>query len=123
MRLIKSHGQSVTEYAIVFSVVAAAILGMQIFVRRGLQAKEKAVVDHFTSVTGSAIGAGGGTIATISQYEPYYASSAYGVTQGSTTNDTVAAGGVVTRTVTNDSTTRTGSATTGTDLNADNTWQ
>lgn len=121
MHIIRRGGQSVTEYAIVFSVVAAAILGMQIFLKRGLQAKEKDVVDHFTSIGGT--GPGGGTIATVSQYEPYYAKSDYTVTQGSTVKDEVASGGKGTRTVSREDTTRTGATTTEVGLGADDSWK
>lgn len=110
-----------TEYAIVFSVVAAAILGMQIFLKRGLQAKEKDVVDHFTSVSGS--GPGGPAIGTTTQYEPYYAQSDYNVTQGSTVKDEVVSGGKGTRTVSREDTTRTGSTTTEVGLGADDSWR
>lgn len=122
MRLIRQRGQSVTEYAIVFSIVAAAVIGMQIFVKRGLQGKQKDVTDFFTGVTGDAAGVGK-QLATIPQYEPYYASSTYNVTQGNTTKETVAVGGTVTRNVSRDSTTRTGSATTGVTLGADKDWK
>ena len=120
MRMIKRSGQSVAEYAIVFGVVAAAVIGMQVFVKRGLQAKERDVVKHFTGVTG---GVGSGAIGTTSQYEPYYAASDYAVTQGTTSKEELTTGGGVKRDTSRDETKRTGSATTDTTLGADATWQ
>ncbi len=121
MRMIKKSGQSVAEYAIVFGVVAAAIIGMQIFVKRGLQAKEHDIVAHLASVAGSVTGTTGtGAIGTKLQYEPYYASSDYTVKQGTDSKEEMKTGGEVTRNTTRGDTTRTGFATTGTDTSAGN---
>lgn len=124
MRTVKRRGQSVTEYAIVFSVVAAAIIGMQLFVKRGLQAKEKDVIGYLTGQTGGVAG-GTGTIATTNQYEPYY--TAAGAYTTDTTNvpstETGTVGGRIARTGIDETTTRTGSATQGVSLSADDTWQ
>ena len=121
MRVMAKNGQSVTEYAIVFSVVAAAILGMQIFVKRGLQAKEHDVTNYFTKVTGDSLGVG--SVGTTAQYEPYYAQSDYTVAQSSKSKDNVTTGGKVDRTVEKDDTTRTGSSTTGVTISADSAWR
>ena len=76
MRLIRQRGQSVTEYAIVFSVVAAAVIGMQIYLKRGLQAKEKGVTDYYTRVGGVVTNVTSTrTINNTAQYEPYYANA------------------------------------------------
>ena len=45
MLSIHSRGQSVTEYLLVFGVVAAAITGMMVYAKRGLQAGLKAAAD------------------------------------------------------------------------------
>jgi len=80
--LRKIRGQSTAEYAVVLSLVIAAVIGMQIYVKRGLQARVKAGTDSFT-------GAGAGFEFTegtagitaqykpLRQYEPYYQESAY----------------------------------------------
>ena len=77
MRVRRRRGQSVTEYAIVFSVVAAAVIGMQIYLKRGLQAKEKGTVDLLTQVSSAPLNAAGDTrtLGKTAQYEPYYANS------------------------------------------------
>jgi len=78
------RGQSVTEYAILLGVVIAVFAGMQLYVKRGLNSKIKAV-------TNAATGAGDGAAVNMTddegntlslniptakqQYEPYYAES------------------------------------------------
>mgnify|MGYP001596837968 CR=1 FL=1 len=96
----KIRGQSTAEYAVVLSLVIAAVIGMQIYVKRGLQARVKAGTDSFTSVQkGTKFGLdtvdmpgytpkfaadGGGFSAitaakfgALTQYEPYYQESSY----------------------------------------------
>jgi len=46
LRLTRSKAQSTAEYAIVIALVIAAAVGMQIYVKRGLQAKVKDAVDY-----------------------------------------------------------------------------
>lgn len=41
-------GQAITEYAILIGVVVAALLGMQVYAKRGLQAGIKATADHLS---------------------------------------------------------------------------
>lgn len=108
-----------TEYAIVFSVVAAAVIGMQLFVKRGLQAKVKDVSNYYTNQTG------GVAIGTTAQYEPYY--TAAGTLTTATTNkpyaEAMSAGGKIARTSIDDTTTRTGSTTQAVDLATDDNWK
>ena len=98
--LRKIRGQSTAEYAVVLSLVIAAVIGMQIYVKRGLQARVKAGTVSFTSVQKDTsfsleatdmlgytpkFAADGSDLSTItatkfgklSQYEPYYQESAY----------------------------------------------
>lgn len=82
--LRKKHGQSTAEYAVVLSLVIAAVIGMQVFVKRGLQARTKAGADAFTNVgrgfNFSAVtnsGVNSVVLSNLSQYEPYYAESTY----------------------------------------------
>ena len=42
----KRSGQSTAEYAIVIGLVIAAAVAMQVYVKRGIQAKIKGVVDY-----------------------------------------------------------------------------
>lgn len=75
----RERGQSTGEYAILFGVVIAAVVAMQLYVKRGAQAQLKMGVDVFTKA-GSGTQTGGQSFAlssSTSQYEPYYAKSYY----------------------------------------------
>jgi Flp pilus assembly pilin Flp len=39
----KEHGQSILEYTIIIAVAAAALMAMQVYVQRSLQAQLKAI--------------------------------------------------------------------------------
>jgi hypothetical protein len=113
------QGQSLTEYAILFSVVAAAYLGMQLYFKRGVQAKIKGVSDHFAQTASDTTGA-------LNQYEPYYtAESSYDVTQRRDADVEVKEGFTVAKEGIAEHTDRAvgGHETQGTDLGADNHWQ
>ena len=100
---MRNHrGQSTAEYAVVIGVVVAAIIAMQVYVRRGMQAKVKDVTDHFTSQFGST-----------KQFEPDFASSDFTVAQDRSASEQVTKGYEVDRTGISETTSRTGSATTG----------
>ena len=118
MTMLRRKGQSTAEYAIMISVVVAAVVGMQLYLKRGLQGKEKDVTDHIGTKLAEKVP---GLTAT-AQYEPYYAQSDYTVTQNAASTQAYKAGGTVNRTVTNDDTTRTGSSTQGVDLSQDDAW-
>jgi len=60
-------GQSTAEYAIVIGLVIAAAVGMQVYVKRSIQAKIKDAADYNDSSASSML--------TTSQYEPDYATS------------------------------------------------
>lgn len=103
-RLIKRRGpdgQTTAEYAVVIGVVIAAVVAMQVYVKRGLQAKVKGVADNLTQQ--------GADTAKTKQYEPYYTESTYEVTQDRGSTDKVVTGGAVSRTGITETTERTGS--------------
>ncbi len=85
MKLRASRGQSLAEYSVVIAFVLAAAIGMQVFAKRGLQARIKTATDQLGSITvNNAKVAGGDSTAahpvlknftSLEQYEPYYASS------------------------------------------------
>ena len=93
------RGQSMAEYAIVLTVVIGAIVAMQLYVKRGLQAKVKDVTD----VVGAGL-----TGSKTNQYEPYYASSDFNVTSSQKSNEQYNPGGTVFRDTQKEETTRTG---------------
>ncbi len=75
IKLVKRRkAQSTAEYAILFGVIIAAVVGMQTYVKRSLSAKMKDTSDALTSVTGDVSG-DGNILKTTWQYEPYYSSS------------------------------------------------
>ena len=52
MRLRKTKAQGTAEYAILISLVAAAVIGMQTYVKRGLQAGQKVASNDYTARVG-----------------------------------------------------------------------
>ncbi|MFH0854905.1 MAG: hypothetical protein V1869_00075 [Candidatus Omnitrophota bacterium] len=104
-------GQSTAEYAIVIGLVVAAVVAMQVYVKRGLQGKIKDAVDYKDS--------GDNVTGTTAQYEPYYTQSAMSSTQSATDTEDTATGGGVARTV-NTAASRTGTQTVKAAVNQSN---
>ena len=50
------HGQTLLEYLLLFAVISAAMLGMQVYAKRGIQAVVKTVVDEMSPVPGDTSG-------------------------------------------------------------------
>lgn len=99
--------QNTAEYAIMIAIVIGVFSAMQIYIRRGLQARIKSGVD----VIPGQVATEGNVFGTATQYEPYYiregASSMTSVTQEGTERGAVAeAGGI--RELTNATSRRTG---------------
>ncbi|TAN61408.1 hypothetical protein EPN16_03240 [bacterium] len=88
----KLKAQSLTEYALVIALVSAGLIGMQVYVKRGIQAKVKNFVDG--SVKESARMAGRPQL---SQYEPYYTDSSFIVAQSQKSAVTYNPGGTIRR--------------------------
>lgn len=73
-----SRGQSVAEYSIAIAFVLAAVIGMQIYAKRSIQARVKKAVDTLVAVDPDAAGVGATWLAgwqNIRQYEPYYSNT------------------------------------------------
>lgn len=123
MNLMRRRGQSVTEYVVVISVVAAAVIGMQIFVKRGLQAKQKDVTDHYTNAGGD-IASLGVDLAKVAQYEPYYSTEGTYRTEieNKAFNERMLAQGQIRRIGIDETTTRTGGSQQKVDLTQDDAW-
>ena len=111
----RRRGQSTAEYAVVLGVVLAALVAMQIYVKRGAQARIKLGVDEFTKagaaqrswITNAANLTSGDVVLTNraqtadGQYEPYYAESNYAVSRQSTVDeDTNLRTGTITKAIT-----------------------
>lgn len=88
MAKFKRCGQSLTEFAICLAVITAVIAGMQIYVRRSLQARYKYGADYFFSKLGNEAQEKQVSLPVYkSQYDPYYRESE--TTEDKTTDDTV----------------------------------
>ena len=98
-------GQSTAEYAIVIGLVIGAAVAMQIYVKRGIQAKVKDAVD-FNDSSAASYGIG-----VTAQYEPDYATSTNMVSTRKSTEkaDTTAGGGLTRAIVGSEESSRTGS--------------
>jgi len=102
--LRKLRGQSTAEYAIVIGLVIGAAVAMQVYVKRGIQAKVRDAVD-FVDADDNITTSG-------AQYEPYYLTSDLASTRAGTTQAQTTTGGGVTRSIVGQETsTRTGTTT------------
>ena len=113
-----NRGQSLGELAILLAVIIAAIIGMQAYLKRGLQARYKSIVDASADAfthTGK-----DGAITALRQYEPYYASSVFTASVMSDTNLIQAAHQITA--VVNDTYTRSGQQGVGHDFGGDDGW-
>lgn len=73
MELRDRRGQHLVEYAVLFALVVTAFVTMQVYARRGLQARVRNATDALTSVSATI---GNVTFSnTSAQYEPYYQES------------------------------------------------
>ena len=103
----KKLGQSTAEYAIVIGLVIAAAVAMQVYVKRGIQAKIKGVVDYQPD-----------KMFTTGQYEPDYATSDMNSTRNMTQKNEDKGAGLVERTLSQDSSLRSGTQNTAALSNA-----
>ncbi|MDP3723320.1 MAG: hypothetical protein Q8R91_07480 [Candidatus Omnitrophota bacterium] len=115
----RSTGQSTAEYAIVLGVVLAALVAMQVYVKRGVNARLKDASDSASEVVLDRLEIPVADRAKEQfQYEPYYASSTYTVDQTTGRKEVVGAdaegrGGTFEKQAVLETTTRTGNQTTG----------
>jgi len=100
--LKKSRGQSIMEYALLFTIVIGAFSVMQLYFRRSMNAKLKDGADNAANAVLNQAGVADSTLFTAdnTQYEPYYtqaegSSSAFTSTtaSGTETGAQAAAGG------------------------------
>ncbi len=109
------RGQSSAEYAIVLAVLLAALVAMQVYIKRGAAGRIKVGVDQYTQVGAKTltwlddstpstntddVQLTNSTATAKGQYEPYYAESSSDIVRhGETIEDTDLAGNQVTRTI------------------------
>ena len=99
-------GQNTAEYAILIGVIVAAAIAMQIYIRRGMQARIKDAVD-FTKTAD--VDAGNAVFNhSVSQYEPYYMNTNFTTVQSGASSEELQTGGGVVRNSMGETTQRTG---------------
>ena len=81
-------GQTTAEYAILIGVVVAALVGMQVYVKRGVNARLKDASDTVSQVLLDNLNITSSTDEHF-QYEPAYASSDYNVTRATSRTEKV----------------------------------
>src|SRR3989338_2592363 len=104
--LRNKKGQSTVEYAIVVGVVVAALVAMQTYVKRGLQARYHDGIQFLAPETNIAASDGTVSLGGTTQYEPYYLASSYTTGSDKSENDSSSARGQITRTLDSDTRTR-----------------
>lgn len=106
MRLFNHNGQKgqgLAEYALIFSIVVAALLAMQTYIKRGLQGKYKDAADEIIF----SLRETKGDLNLPLQYEPYYTSSKISATASQSRTAKESSGGSKETTI-NDTFTRHG---------------
>jgi len=88
LRKLGKRAQTTAEYAILIAIVVGAVVAMQVYVRRGLQARVKDAVDKTE-----------GDIFTTKQYEPYYVDTSIDSTRDVKVTENIQAGGSATKTI------------------------
>lgn len=73
--------QQTAEYAILIALVVGAVIAMQTYAQRTIQARIRGASTYLSQV------GGGGYLGTELQYEPYYTNSSYAVTRDESTNE------------------------------------
>ncbi|MFC1708475.1 hypothetical protein ACFL2J_00245 [Candidatus Omnitrophota bacterium] len=107
-RLLNNRrGQNTAEYAILIGVIVAAAIAMQIYVRRGMQARMKDAVDYSLNARDPE----GVQVFTTSQFEPSQSESSFETTIDSDTWEATQQGGIVTRGIVREQQARTGNVT------------
>jgi hypothetical protein len=84
LKIKKNKGQNTAEYAILIALVIGAIIAMQTYAQRGLQARMRGTALYMKSQMGNALESVKltdpsitGNLAKTGQYEPYYQDTRY----------------------------------------------
>lgn len=89
-KLLKNKkAQQTAEYALLISLVVAAVIAMQTYAQRALQGRIRDASLYLATQT-SAFGS-------TNQYEPYYLESSYDVARDETTEESMLAGGATSK--------------------------
>lgn len=103
-RFSNGAGQVLVEYGIILALVASAIIGVQLYVQRGLQARYRDAADEAIREIRQAKG----ELHLPLQYEPYYQTSDIVTQSGSQITSSYSPGGISTTVIDHDNTLRTG---------------
>ena len=79
-KYLNKKGQNTAEYALLISLVVAAIIAMQTYAQRALQARISDAAVYMINGTNQP-SAGGPGLGATDQYEPYYLTTNYEVTR------------------------------------------
>lgn len=109
-RMLNKRGQNTAEYAILIGVIVAAAIAMQVYVRRGMQARVKDAVDTSLNMT---VQADGQDVFSTPQYEPYYMDQDTVTRQDSQEREGMTVGGGVGRNLEYENLSRTGTMVAG----------
>jgi hypothetical protein len=114
------RGQVTSEYAIALGVIIAAVIAMQLYMKRSIQAKIKDTADSASDYL-----IANGFPNTPLQYEPYYIQESIGASTTARDMDGtegIGLGGTVARTWAQDQTVHTGSTRSNSNLGLDDSW-
>ena len=81
-RIFNKKGQNTAEYALLISLVVAAIIAMQTYAQRALQARIREASVYMVNGTQNP-GGGQPGLGGMDQYEPYYLTTNYEITRDS----------------------------------------
>jgi gas vesicle protein len=105
IKLNARKGQNTAEYAILIGVIVAAAIAMQIYIRRGMQARIRDAVDYSRTGENNELS---NFFSNDKQYEPYYLSTNFTTSQSGDVAEMQQQGGGVVRDSIADTTTRYG---------------
>jgi Flp pilus assembly pilin Flp len=89
-RLIKNKkAQQTAEYAILIALVVGAVIAMQTYAQRTIQARIRGASKYMATGLADASGQTSNILGTELQYEPYYLDQQYDVTRADTTDQTI----------------------------------
>jgi len=118
-----NNAQSLAEYAVLVALVVVALTGINVYLKRGLQARYKTLVDGATTFTKVDPAAPGGVIAVgVKQYEPYYAQSGQTTDRQQATTYTYQPKGALQRVINSTVAVTDATETTGLNTGADDAW-
>jgi len=100
---LSRKAQSTAEYVIVLGLIVAAVVAMQTYVKRGLQARMRDATDY--------VDEGAGTIFKRTQYEPYYMTSNIETTRNVAQDEALGTSGTVNKTLSQETIQKSGSQT------------